>query len=548
LSQSLNNKPKLKMSKKNRKSNKLKSVWDNNPILDRTVFRNYKPKAPRGRALEGPSTPPEKVPEGAIRVPSYEGKNTTSFIQNFRKWLQVNEPDLRAGKRVVMPEGNQITGDELQPIQPGDVGSPEWVNNAIDTFLKDPSIAKDRNIVKFERAFNKPVSTTPTTPTQPQQDVVTAQPDVVTPQVDQPLTPQQQPTLDAVDVTPDQASTPQRFGASGDASIQGPEMPQSTSTDVGRDAAQQILDDRLGRQQIDTTGGSATTNKQLLAEMQQRQQSLQQNAQAQIRGDQPTPTWQDNLNSLYVDSGLMSPDVAQQAKNSRNKNSGITGTRGSIRYQPPSRRATAIDAAIGVAVDLAGHYIEEPASKFWYENMYRPVMGAFGVETSNYSVAKADKDYREQLPEQDRFYQDQYNQRVEEGNAPIEEGEAPAAPTLPPAPGEDDGVVARNPFTGRVNAQGYDANGVFVGVPEAQTPAPQQPRQLPQPPESGISQNRGSIRFTQQLQSLPTPPPLSTKEQVINRKYDELRASDPEAAVAYGKEQHKELFPHLYND
>jgi hypothetical protein len=200
------------MAKQNKRSKKAKSIWDNNPILDRTVFRNYKPKPPRGRALEAPPKPAPETPKGTIPLftidnmvavgsdgkrRSYFGATTPDALTTkLRQWLEINGDRLRAGERPELPateKGSKVIvqyenfprdyyggpdhwmnfkrirtgqtdtqvariGDERTPIQPGDVGSVEWLDQAIDIYLEDPSIINSKNRVKFEKTFRRPVS------------------------------------------------------------------------------------------------------------------------------------------------------------------------------------------------------------------------------------------------------------------------------------------------------------------------------------------------------------------------------------------------------
>ena len=77
--------------------------------------------------------------------------------------------------------------------------------------------------------------------------------------------------------------TPQRFDAPVNGAIQGPEMlQQPVSTDLGRDAAREILDQRIPRQQIPMP--DATTPRAELEAMQGRQQMLSEQAQSGLGG------------------------------------------------------------------------------------------------------------------------------------------------------------------------------------------------------------------------------------------------------------------------
>ena len=101
--------------------------------------------------------------------------------------------------------------------------------------------------------------------------------------------------------------SPQRFGASDQTVIQGPEMPQPpVSADPARQAARDILDERLPRQQIAMPEPGASRSE--LEAMQARQQSLAEDAQRQLSGDRVRnqPVEAPNVSSL--------DDVVEQSK------------------------------------------------------------------------------------------------------------------------------------------------------------------------------------------------------------------------------------------
>jgi len=106
--------------------------------------------------------------------------------------------------------------------------------------------------------------------------------------------------------------------------------------------------------------------------------------------------------------------------------------------------------------------------------------------------------YQQEVKGQDEYnaYREQYER--EQMAMPIQPGEAPPAPVLPPEEGS----------------------------------ASTQRRAKP------TKRGNTSVRVRR-----PSPP---TKEQRINKQYDQLRASNPEEAKEFGLAQHKELFPHLY--
>lgn len=347
----------------------------------------------------------------------------------------------------------------------------------------------------------------------------------------------------------------QRFGAvPNNKPFQGAEMPQGQqSTDVGREAARQIRESRQQFPREIERPDASSTSQQQLREAQQRQQQLQRQAQQQVGGQQPQPQGsstareqidarrsrvdvrrdyeaptastasKQQLGEMKLRQQLLQQDAqAQVAQRHQQRQQPTTSPKpvgapkngaviysknGGIHIGQTQPRSGVGAALIGAGVQAFGE--SETGQRFgdwvWDNTLGWVLAKAMGVEQVPIARARANNEfaenYEQNLAAQDRANEDAYELNIVEGRKPIQEGEAPPAPDL--------------------------------GAPEFPDEAPQQ--------QQAAAPRRQRRRIKKRM--APKPP---TKEQVINKNYDDLRNSNPEQAVAYGKQKHKELFPHLY--
>lgn len=343
----------------------------------------------------------------------------------------------------------------------------------------------------------------------------------------------------------------QRFGAvPNNKPFQGAEMPQGRpSNDLGREDARQIRESRQQFPREIERPNASSTSRQQLREAQQRQQQLQRQAQQQVGGQQPQPqsssTARELINarrskvdvrrdyeaptSSTANKALLQQQLERQQRLQRDAQSQVRQQRasstpkpvgapknGQVLYQHKgaihigqTKPSSGLGAAvIGTAIDAFGQ--SEMGQRFgdwvWDNTLGWVLSKATGGEQMPISRARANvefaQNYEQNLAAQDRAYDDAYELSLVEERKPIQPGEAPPAPDL--------------------------------GAPEF--PDVEQPQQSSTP-----APRRQRRRIKKRM-----PPKPPTKEQVINQNYDNLRISNPDEAVAYGKQKHKELFPHLY--
>jgi hypothetical protein len=271
----------------------------------------------------------------------------------------------------------------------------------------------------------------------------------------------------------------QRWGAQPwDEPIQGPQQSQGrVNQDLGREDARQLRESqqRFPRQ-VDKP--NATTSKELLQETLNRQQLLQQDAQEQVRRTrqrpstrQQTPTQpRPNLQPSGNFKAPMVPTI---------KNGSVVLTQ-----QPRTGLGAAL---IGASLDAFGN--SEMGQQFgdWvWNNTFQKFINAVTGDTATIEELRERDEFRlaytEQMNLRDASNQRTYEQGVVEANRPIAEGEAPAPPTLPEPEFPDEPTQQ---------------------VVQQQQTQVQQSQPVFQPPQSRLTETRGSIRFTQQ----PVAPP-----------------------------------------
>jgi len=238
---------------------------------------------------------------------------------------------------------------------------------------------------------------------------------------------------------------------------------------------------------------------------------LKENANPNTRFiDKPTPTTNKNLlNEVAIRQQSIIRDAQQQAFSNGNTaqaksiapTSNLVFKGGGVRYQP-AMRANLLTAVAGIAAQ----FLVEPVADVISDYVIHPMIGAAlgkdipkaeELRRLNELTVQNEEDVKAMDAENERIYQ----QRLKDAAMPLKEGEAPYAPILPLPPSE-----------------------VITEVAE------QMPRHIPRA----------------HSQSAKTVDP--------NREYKIKRAAlgdnpskdEMDAVVAYGLQQHRMNFPHLY--
>ena len=272
--------------------------------------------------------------------------------------------------------------------------------------------------------------------------------------------------------------------------IQGPiqpTQPRSNAKDVGREAALQISESNNPNTRY-VANPSPTTNRNELRSAAARQDAAMRNVQRQVYGKyvvlQVQPSGQFNA-----------PRVLPYEMK-------LVGEGGVVRMKPVPRRSSIAGAVAGVAGDL----VAQPLADALSDNVIHPILGAVtGADIPTMEELRIMDQLRirneEEVAAMDEENERLYQQQLEQDRAPIREGEAPEAPILPPPPSQSHADTSQRP--------------------------------------------RQPIKKTHSQ---------SLKMDTANRDYQIKRAAlgenptkeDMDAVVAYGLEQHRKNFPHLY--
>ena len=271
--------------------------------------------------------------------------------------------------------------------------------------------------------------------------------------------------------------------------IQGPiQQPSGSqlSTDFGRETARQLKENANPNTRfIDKP--SPTTNKNLLNEVATRQQSMIRDAQQQAFSKRNVP-------QVKPGGKFAAPSVPT---------SNLVFKGGGVRFQP-TMRGNLLTAVAGVAAEL----LVEPVADVISDYVIHPMIGAaLGKDIPKVEELRRLNELRiqneEEVKAMDAENERIYQQHLEEAAMPIEEGEAPDASILPPPPSQ--------------------------AVLEMSEPLPRHiPRAHSQSPKQ-VDPNREYKIRRAALGDNPT------REEV-------------DAVVAYGLDQHRKSFPHLYSE
>ena len=269
--------------------------------------------------------------------------------------------------------------------------------------------------------------------------------------------------------------------------IQGPiQKPSGSqlSNDLGRETARQLRENANPNTRfIDKP--TPTTDKKLLRQAAERQQSMIRDAQQQAFSNRNVP-------QVKPGGRFAAPSVPT---------SNLVFQGGGVRFQP-TMRGNLLTAVAGVAAEL----LLEPVADVISDYVIHPMIGAaIGKDIPKVEELRRLNELRiqneEEVKAMDEDNERIYQQLLEDAAMPIKVGEAPDAPILPPPPSQS-----------------------LVEVPE------QMPRHIPRAHSQSARQVDPNREYKIRRAALGDNP---TKEEV-------------DAVVTYGLAQHRKNFPHLY--
>ena len=269
--------------------------------------------------------------------------------------------------------------------------------------------------------------------------------------------------------------------------IQGPiQKPSGSqlSNDLGRETARQLRENANPNTRfIDKP--TPTTDKKLLRQAAERQQSMIRDAQQQAFGNRNVP-------QVKPGGRFAAPSLPT---------SSLVFKGGGVRFQP-TMRGNLLTAVGGVAAEL----LVEPVADVISDYVIHPMIGAaIGKDIPKVDELRRLNELRiqneEEVKAMDAENERIYQQRLERASMPIEEGEAPDAPILPP-----------------------QSSQARVEVTE------QMPRHIPRTHSQSPKKVDPNREYKIRRAALGDNP---TKEEV-------------DAVVAYGLTQHRKNFPQFY--
>jgi len=267
------------------------------------------------------------------------------------------------------------------------------------------------------------------------------------------------------------------------------------SNNLGRESARQLRENANPNTRfIDKP--TPTTDKNLLRQASERQQSMIRDAQRQAFG-QPRPSVPTNqFNAPRIPQYEMKPVLKG----------------GSVRLQAIPR-ASIITGVAGIAADM----LVQPVADVISDYLINPVIGAvLGKDIPSAEELRRIETMKKEIELRDELNERLYQQKLEEAQLPIIEEEAPPPPALP-EPASYASTAAPVPYPHRSNGE--------VNL--------------------GSSQSRLSGASKTHSQSEVDP----------NREYKIRRAAlgdnptkeEVDAVVAYGLAQHRKNFPQMYS-
>ena len=281
--------------------------------------------------------------------------------------------------------------------------------------------------------------------------------------------------------------------------IQGPiQQPSGAqlSTDLGRETARQVRENANPNTRfIDKP--TPTTDRNLLRQASERQQSMIRDAQQQAFSKRNVP-------QVKPGGRYAAPSVPT---------SNLVFKGGGVRFQP-TMRGNLFTGLAGVAAEL----LVEPAADVISNYLINPVIGTvLGKDIPSAEELRRIQTMKKEIELRDAENERLYQQKLNEAQLPIIEGEAPLPPALP-EPASYASRAAPSPYPHRSNSE------VNLG--------------------SSQSHLGGASKAHSQ----------ASDSETRNREYKIRRAAlgdnptkeEMDAVVAYGLAQHRKNFPHLY--
>ena len=281
--------------------------------------------------------------------------------------------------------------------------------------------------------------------------------------------------------------------------IQGPiQKPYGSqlSNDLGRETARQLRENANPNTRfIDKP--TPTTDRNLLRQAAERQQSMIRDAQQQAFSNRNVP-------QVKPGGRFAAPSVPT---------SNLVFKGGGVRFQP-TMRGNLFTAVAGVAAEL----LVQPVADVISDYVIHPMIGTvLGKEIPSAEELRRIETMKKEIELKDAENKRLYQQKLDDAQLPITEEEAPRPPTLP-EPASYVSTAAPSPYPHRSNGE------VNLGASQSHLSGASKTHS-----QSEIDPNREYKIRQAALGNHPT------KEEV-------------DAVVAYGLAQHRKNFPHLYND
>ena len=266
------------------------------------------------------------------------------------------------------------------------------------------------------------------------------------------------------------------------------------STDLGRETARQLRENANPNTRfIDKP--ISTTDKNLLRQAAERQQSMIRDAQQQAFSNRNVP-------QVKPGGRFAAPSVPTL---------NLVFKGGGVRFQP-SMRGNLLTAVAGVAAEL----LVDPVADAISDYVIYPMIGTvLGKDIPSAEELRRIETMKKEIELKDAENERLYQQKLDEAQLPIIEGEAPLPPVLP-EPASYASTAAPSPYPHRSNGEVNlgSSQSHLAGVSKAHSRSQDDPNREYKIRRAALGDN-------------------PTKEEM-------------DAVVAYGLAQHRKNFPHLY--
>lgn len=274
------------------------------------------------------------------------------------------------------------------------------------------------------------------------------------------------------------------------------QLPTNQSTDLGREDARQLREaSNPNTRFIDKP--KATTSKRQLTDALSRQQALIRETQRQVLGSKA-------VTPLKPAGKFFAPTVPSNP---------LVFKGGAVHFQP-TVRGSIITTFAGIASEL----ITQPVADAISNSIINPLIGKLtGNDIPPVEELRQINQFRQEIRAKDAERSRLYQQRLSDERMSIEAGEAPTPPSLP-LPTSESSRKASKPF----------------------------PRVLLSLGDSSSSESH--FKVASKTHSTSPKDDERNREYLIRRSAlgDNPTQAEMDAVVAYGLEQHRINFPHLY--